>query len=181
MSTTLFRTVYYSGYQIVERHPHAYRVGYYEQTGNGGHDTRLAGLDAAVFVPLVDFKFANDSNNWLLMETYVNKSNYSLTWKFYSTSDGRQVSISTPEISNVIDPPDPLYVENPDLQTGIIKQVEYAAQGATVRFERTVTRGGEVIIHDVFVTTYVPWQAVFQYGPGTDGIPTPEPTPKKKH
>lgn len=180
VSTTLFRAVLYSGLPITERHAHSYRVKYYEQDATG-HDDSLAGMDATVFVPLVDFKFVNDTPYWLLMETWINTANYSLTWKFYSTSDGRQVSISTPEITNVIDPPDPLYVENPDLQTGVIKQVEYAAQGATVRFERTVTRNGEVIIHDVFVTTYVPWQAVFQYGPGTDGIPTPEPTPKKKH
>jgi len=55
VSTTLFRTVYYAGYPVLERHPHAYRVGYYEQTANG-HDPNLAGLDATVFVPLVDFK-----------------------------------------------------------------------------------------------------------------------------
>ena len=32
VSTALFRTAYYAGYQILERHSHAYRVGYYEQT-----------------------------------------------------------------------------------------------------------------------------------------------------
>ena len=37
VSTTLFRTAFYGGYPIVERHEHAYRVYYYEQTATG-HD-----------------------------------------------------------------------------------------------------------------------------------------------
>lgn len=180
VSTTLFRTALYAGFPITERHAHSYRVGYYEQTASG-HSSALAGMDATVFVPLVDFKFVNDTQYWLLMETWINTSNYSLTWKFYSTSDGRQVSTTTPEISDVVEPGDTLYVENPDLAAGQKKQTEYAAEGAIVTFERTVTRNGEVIIHDTFVTHYVPWQAVIQYGPGTEGIPSAEPTPKSKH
>ena len=47
----------FGGFPIVERHPHAYRVGYYEQQSNGGIDLNLSGLDATVYVPLVDLKF----------------------------------------------------------------------------------------------------------------------------
>ena len=72
VSTTLFRTAFFAGFPIVERYAHAYRVGYYEQRSNGSHDPSLAGLDATVYVPLVDFKFQNDTPYWLLMETYVN-------------------------------------------------------------------------------------------------------------
>ena len=89
VSTTLFRTAFYGGFPIVERHAHAYRVGYYEQSANGSRNPNLAGLDATVYFPLVDLKFVNDTPYWLLMETYV--YGYSLTWKFYSTSDGRTV------------------------------------------------------------------------------------------
>ena len=32
VSTTLFRTVLYAGFPIVERVPHAYRVSWYEET-----------------------------------------------------------------------------------------------------------------------------------------------------
>ena len=110
VSTTLFRTVFFGGYPIIERHPHAYRVYYYEQTYGGGNNSEWAGLDATVYVPLVDFKFKNDSENWLLMETYVG-DNY-LNWKFYSTSDGRTVEWETTGLTNIQDPPDPLYQEN---------------------------------------------------------------------
>ncbi len=90
VSTTLFRAVFNAGFPIVERTPHAYRVSYYEQNASGGVDPRLAGLDATVYFPLVDFKFTNDSPYWILMETYMGSG--SLTWKFYSTSDGRSVT-----------------------------------------------------------------------------------------
>lgn len=175
VSTTLFRTVFFGGYPIVERHPHAYRVGYYEQTASGGHDPRLAGLDATVFVPVVDFKFINDTPNWLLMETYVNVSARRLTWKFYSTSDERSVSWDTTGPQNVVKPPEPLYEENPNLEQGKIKQVDWEAEGADIVVTRTVTRQGSVLYQDTFTTHYLPWRAVYQYGPGTE-IPTPEPT-----
>lgn len=175
VSTTLFRTVFFGGFPIVERHPHAYRVSYYEQTSGGGHNADLAGLDATVFVPIVDFKFTNDTSYWLLMETYVNVSARRLTWKFYSTSDGRSVTWDTSGPQNVVKPPDPIYEENPDLGQGQIKQVDWAAEGADITVSRTVQRDGGVLYQDTFTTHYLPWQAKYQYGPGTE-IPTPEPT-----
>ena len=176
VSTTLFRTAFYAGYPIVERYAHAYRVGYYEQTATG-HDPNLAGLDATVFVPLVDFRFTNDTPYWLLMETYVNTSSYSLTWKFYSTKDGRDVQISSSGATDLVDPPDPVYIENSELPAGTKKQTDYAVQGAKVTVDRTVTRGGQVITSDHIVTKYEPWPDIYEYGPGTEGIPTPTPTP----
>jgi vancomycin resistance protein YoaR len=173
VSTTLFRTAFFGGYQIDERWFHAYRVGYYEQTASGGHDENLAGLDATVFAPQVDFRFTNDTPNWLLMETYVGSS--SLTWKFYSTSDGRTVDWDTSGLQNIVEPPDPLYEENPELSEGDIKQIDWAVDGADVSVNRRVYRDSVLIHDDVFNTHYLPWQAKFQYGPGTE-VPTPEPT-----
>ncbi len=177
VSTTLFRTALYAGFQIIERHPHAYRVGYYEQiNSSGSHDPDLAGLDATVFVPLVDFKFKNDTPYWLLMETYVSTSNHSLTWKFYSTKDGREVSLDSTGPTNIVQPPDPVYRENAELSQGTKKQVDWAVEGADVTVTRTVTRNGEVLYNDKFFTQYEPWGDVWEYGPGTE-IPTPTPAP----
>lgn len=172
VSTTLFRAAFFAGFPIVERHPHAYRVGYYEQTASGW-DQDLAGLDATVFLPMVDFQFVNDSPYWLLMETYFRPNSRSLTWKFYSTSDGRTVEWETSGPQNVVDPPDPVYEENPELAPGEIIQVDWAAEGADVTVLRTVYRGGVAIFTDSFVTHYLPWADVYQYGPGTE-------LPKKK-
>lgn len=166
VSTTLFRTAFFGGYPIDERYSHAYRVGYYEQTSNG-IDPSLAGLDATVYVPVVDLKFTNNTPNWLLMETYVNPSNGKLTWKFYSTSDNRSVEWNTTGPRNVVEPPKPRYEENPDLARGQIKQVDWEAEGADITVTRTVYKDGVVLFEDIFSTHYEPWQAVYQYGPGT--------------
>jgi vancomycin resistance protein YoaR len=169
VSTTLFRGAFFAGFPIVERYAHAYRVGYYEQN-SGGHNADLAGLDATVFVPIVDFKFVNDTPYWLLMETYVN--GYSLTWKFYSTSDGRSVEWHTTGPTNIVAPPDPIYRENPDLAQGEMRQVDWAAEGSDVSVSRTVYRNGEVYFSDNIDTHYQAWQDVYEYGPGTE-IPSP--------
>ena len=166
VSTTLFRNAFFGGFPIIERHAHAYRVGYYEQQSNGWSDSNLAGLDATVYVPLVDFKFRNDTPYWLLMETYA--TNTSLTWKFYSTGDGRQVSWWTTGITNVVSPPDDVYREDPTLPTGEIRQVDWPVYGATVEAYRTVTRDGEVHLSDTIRTVYTAWPAGYKYGPGTD-------------
>jgi len=180
VSTTLFRTVFFGGYPVVERYPHAYRVYYYEQTAGGDNDSNLAGLDATVFAPLVDFKFTNDSPNWLLMETYVDGPGRTLTWKFYSTSDGREVDWHTSGLKNIEEAPKPLYEENPDLSKGEVEQVDWEVEGADVTVTRTVMRGGEMLYEDTFTTHYLPWRAVYQYGPGTDGMPPDEDGKKKK-
>ena len=61
-----------------------------------------------------------------------------------------------------------MYEENPDLAHGEIRQVDWAADGADVTVRRTVVRDGEVFFTDSFATHYLPWQAVFEYGPGTE-------------
>jgi vancomycin resistance protein YoaR len=163
VSTTLFRAAFDAGFPIVERTPHAYRVSYYEETASGSVDPRLVGLDATVYFPLVDFKFKNDTPNWLLMETYM--GNGSLTWKFYSTPDGRSVTYDTTGPTNVTPAPPPLFEENPELKKNEMKQVDWAANGADVTVTRTVWKDNAVYLQDTFTTHYEPWQAICQYGP----------------
>lgn len=165
VSTTLFRTVFNAGFPVVERYSHAYRVSYYEMTASGAVDPDLAGLDATVYFPLVDFKFKNDSPYWILMETYVNESGRSLTWKMYSTSTGRTVSWNTTGPVNIVPAPPPLLEENPELKKNEMKQVDYAANGADVTVTRTVSQNGAVLFQDQFVTHYEPWQAICEFGP----------------
>ncbi|MBM3137408.1 MAG: hypothetical protein FJZ98_04375 [Chloroflexi bacterium] len=171
VSSTLFRAAFFAGFPIEERHPHAYRVSYYEKTANNGRNSNLAGLDATVFIPLVDLKFTNDTPYWLLMETYISRAANRITWKFYSTSDGRSMEWKTTGPVNIVEPKKPLYKKNPDLKAGEIKQVDWEADGADVRVDRWVYRDGTLIISDVFRTHYAPWRAIYEYGPGTDGIP----------
>jgi vancomycin resistance protein YoaR len=170
VSTTFFRTVFMTGFRVDERHPHAYRVSYYE-TGLG------PGFDATVFFPDVDFKFTNDSNNWILMETEVDRAAGRLYWRFYSTSDGRTVDYYSTGVTNEADPPDPKWEANSQL-TEDWKQVDWAVKGADVTVTRTVYRNSQVILQDRFVTHYLPWGAVCQYNPdkytpSADNAPCP--------
>lgn len=170
VSTTAFQAAFYAGFPILERHPHGYRVSYYEH-GEG------PGMDATVFYPDIDLLFENDTPHHLLIETYTNEADQRLTFKFYSTSDGRVVEKGSTEVSDVVPHPPDLYEEDPELALGEIKQVDWAADGANVRVERAVgAADGSLIREDTFLSHYLPWQAVYNYGPGTEGIPTPEPT-----
>lgn len=168
VSTTLFRTVFFGGFPVVERYSHAYRVSYYEKTISGDVDPNLAGLDATVYFPLVDFKFTNDTPYWMLMETYVDVGARTLTWKIYSTPDGRSVTWETTGPTNVVPPPSPVFEENPELKAEQIRQIDYPAQGADVNVTRTVWRAGQIYFADNFQTHYQPWSAVCEYGPGTE-------------
>jgi vancomycin resistance protein YoaR len=168
VSTTLFRTVFYGGYPVVERYSHAYRVSYYEQTSSGAVDPALAGLDATVYFPLVDFKFTNDTPYWLLMETYVSAEARTLTWKMYSTSDGRSVTWETTGPQNVVPAPKPRFEESDELKAGQIRQVDWAANGADVTVTRTVIKNGAVYFSDEFKTHYEPWRAVCEVASGTE-------------
>lgn len=173
VSTTLYRTVFMTGFPIVERHPHAYRVGYYEN--NDGPVHLGAGFDATVFVPQVDFRFQNDSPYWILMETDVDRASGRITWRFYSTSDGRTVDW-TRNVTNRVDAPPPRWVENADLAPDEWKQVDWAVEGADAYVTRTVTRGGQIINSENINTHYVAWAAMCQFSPSTpvgDGSPCP--------
>jgi len=172
VSTTAFQAAFYAGFPVLERTPHGYRVGYYEH-GEG------PGMDATVFSPEVDFKFVNDTPYHLLIETYTNETAQRLTFKFYSTSDGRTVEKADVQIYDVVPHPPDLYEEDPDLEPGEIEQVDWAADGANVLVKRVVRAAdGSVLREDNFFSHYLPWQAVYHYGPGTEGIPTPEAEPE---
>jgi vancomycin resistance protein YoaR len=159
VSTTLFRAVMNAGLPIIERHAHAYRVGYYEQ-GSG------PGLDATVFVPSVDFKFLNDTGHYVLVQTKVDTKNLTADFKIYGTSDGRKSTVTKPVITNQIAPPDDLYVDDPTIPAGKVVQIEHRAWGARVSFSYTVTRDGAQIYQKNFTSVYQPWQAVYQRGVG---------------
>jgi vancomycin resistance protein YoaR len=164
VSTTAFRAAFWAGFPITERWAHAYRVGYYEQ-GN-----QPVGFDATIYSPLVDLKFVNESPYHLLIETYINRNTSSLTYKFYSTGDGRVVELEGPVVTDVIEHGDPVYREDPDLAPGEIKQIEWATNGLTAIITRVIrdAETGDVIERKEFKSKFRPWDAVYLVGPGTE-------------
>ncbi len=155
VSTTLFRAVLKAGLPIVSRTAHAYRVGYYEQGFPPG-------LDATIFSPSVDFKFKNDTNKHILIQTEVEGVN--LTINLFGTSDGRLSVLSTPVITSSTPPPAEIRQDDPTLPVGTVKQVEHAAWGARVVFKRTVTRNSVELINESFVSNYKAWPNAYLVG-----------------
>ncbi len=180
VSTTVYQAALRAGFPMLERYPHGYRVKYYEN-GMG------AGYDAAVFSPSADFKFKNDTQSHLLIETVYDPAKVTLTFKFYGTPDGREVNISPSVIENTVPHGPDVYEKDTDneVPAGKAKQVDYAVDGATISFTRQVTRNGETLIDERVVSRYVPWQNVFRFGEGfvppegatVVGMETPTPTP----
>jgi len=157
VSTTFFRAALNAGLPIFERHAHDYRVGYYEEDGPPG-------IDATVYVPSIDLKIKNDTEHWILIQTVIDPAILRLTFNFYGMNDGRQVTMTEPVVTNQTPPPPPLYTDDSTLPKGIEKQVDFAAWGAHVSFSRTVTKNNKVLLSDIFVSDYRPWQAAFVRG-----------------
>jgi vancomycin resistance protein YoaR len=157
VSTTLFRAALKAGLPIVERHAHAYRVGYYEQNSQ-------VGLDATVYDPTADLKFKNDTPAHLLIQTKINPQNAQLVFELYGTDDSRAVTISNSRIWDQTPPPPDLYQDDPTLPLGQTKQIDWAAWGAKVSFDYKVVRKGEVLQERTFYSAYRPWQAIFLKG-----------------
>lgn len=160
VSTTLFRAILDAGLPITERQGHSYRVGYYEQDSSPG-------LDATVYGPHPDLRFTNNTSASILIQAQADSKNLSLVFELYGTSDGRVATITKPVMTNVAAPPDDLYVDDPTLPTGQIKQIEHKAWGGTAIFNYEVKdKDGNVTYTKKFITNFQPWQAVYLRGTG---------------
>ncbi len=158
VSTTAFRAALFGGFEIVERWAHGYRVGWYE-TGS------IPGLDATIYTPDVDFKFRNDTDSFILIQTKTDLRAGTVTFNLYGTSPGRTVIISDPIMENRVPHGPDIYQEDPSLKPGQIKQVDWAKDGVDVTVYRTVKEGDTVIHQDTIFSRYRPWQNVFKVGP----------------
>ena len=99
VSTTVFRAAYEGGFPLVERYNHGYVVDWYGEPG----------MDATIFTPTVDFRFRNDTGAYLLIDPVVDSINGVITFNFYGTRPDRTVTVSKPQITDVIKPEPPVY------------------------------------------------------------------------
>lgn len=155
VSSTVFRAAFFGGFPIVERWAHAYRVGYYEPP---------VGLDATVFEPTVDLKFKNDTEAYLLIQPKVDLKNTTLTFNFYGTKPNRTVEMEEPIMENIVPHGPAIYTDDPTLKKGVIKQVDFAHDGADVTVWRKIIVNGQVVKREKFFSRYQPWVARYMVG-----------------
>lgn len=160
VSTTLFRAAMNSGLEITERQNHSYRVSYYEPP---------VGMDATIYSPRPDFRFVNTTDHYILIQGRVEGTK--ITFDIYGTKDGRTVSITDPVVYDVTPPGEDIYVDDPSLALGEVKQIDHGHPGAKASFDYTVTKNGKVINRQTFKSAYVAWSAKFLRGPQTDQSP----------
>lgn len=158
VSTASFRAAFWAGYPILERWPHIYRVGWYEQNG------APVGLDAAVFAPLVDFCFDNDTDTPILILIEVQESSARLCVRFYGAASAREITMEAPTISNVTEAGEPVFEEDSSLPAGTRVQVEWSHEGADVTLYRLIEQDGLLVVREEFFSRYEPWPARYLQG-----------------
>ncbi|PDW01118.1 VanW family protein [Candidatus Chloroploca asiatica] len=166
VSTTVFRSAFWAGLPITERHAHAFYISWYDRFGLGPNGDGQ-GLDAAIYTGVTDLKFVNDTGNWLLMQSRMDEANQMLTIELYGTPLPREVRLEGPLISNEVRAPaQPVYIDDPTLARGMVRQSDVARNGRDITIQRVLLSNGAEIGRDTFVTRFRAWPNIFLRGTG---------------
>jgi vancomycin resistance protein YoaR len=148
--TTMFNAVFFAGLPVLERRNHSLHISHYPM-----------GRDATLDWPGTDLKFRNDSPYGIYITGRATAS--TLTFSLWSTSRGYKVALSTSAARNFRAPPT-RYEDDPTLPEGEEVVEEPGSAGFDVTVFRTVTKGGQVVRRDSFVSVYRPWTRVVRRG-----------------
>ena len=166
VSTTVFRAAFWAGLPVTERHAHAFYISWYDRFGLGSAGDGQ-GLDAAIYTGVADLKVVNDTGHWLLMQTDVDEAAQVLTVRFYGTRPTREVRLEGPTVSNeVAAPSEPVYVDDPSLPSGTVRQSDVARSGRELTVYRVLMQDGVETRRDAFPTRFRAWPNIFVRGTG---------------
>lgn len=152
IGTTAFRAAMGAGLPITERKNHSFRVSYYEP----------AGTDATIYDPKPDFKFINDTGNYLIFNTKIEGTK--LRFELWGVKDGRSAERTDPVIYNIVSPGPTKYIESEELKLGEEKCVEKPHNGADAYFYYTVTYFDGRVAEKRFDSHYIPWPKICLVG-----------------
>ncbi len=139
-STTLFNAALRGGFEILTRQPHWYYIKRYP-----------LGLDATVSGSQT-MRFRNDTPNPILIRGFASPG--FVRYEIWSVPNGRTVSLSRPQVTNVV-PGSDSRVLAPDLPTGTSERTEWPVDGKDVVVTRTVRDvDGRIIHFDTFFSHY---------------------------
>lgn len=171
VATTLFHSVFWAGYPIVERHNHSYWISKYGSPPRG-----LKGLDATVDdLSGLDFQFENPTDNWIGIEATA--KNGVLKFVLRGVKPSWKVAVGQPKITSVVPTVQDL-VRKPDskMPAGQTLQVEAAQNGFDASIVRTVTLAGKVVDQWTARAHYLPSRNVLLYGTAGSTASTATPT-----
>lgn len=150
IGTTVFNAVFFSGLPVVERRNHSLYISHYPK-----------GRDATVSWGGPDFKFRNDTENWVLVATAHTSS--TVTVSLYGTETGYKVTYETGPFTNIV-----AYkvreIKDATLPKGTKVVEEKGASGRSVVVTRKVTKNGKVIREDTFKSVYKSSEEVVRVG-----------------
>jgi vancomycin resistance protein YoaR len=151
-STTLFNAALRGGFEILARQPHWYYITRYP-----------LGLDATVSGSQT-MRFRNDTQFPILIRGFASPG--IVRYEIWSVPNGRTVSLSRPQVTNVV-PGSDSTVKTTALPTGEALRTEWPVDGKDVVVIRTVRdANGRVIHHDTFVSHYHRMIGILQIGIG---------------
>ena len=151
-STTLFNAALRGGFEILSRQPHWYYITRYP-----------LGLDATVSGSQT-MRFRNDTRYPIVIRGFASPG--FVRYEIWSVPNGRSVSLSRPQVTNVVAGSDST-VKTTTLRTGQTLRTEWPVDGKDVIVTRTVRDASGRLIHqDTFVSHYHRMIGILQIGIG---------------
>ncbi len=150
LGTTTFRATMMSGLPVKERRNHSIVVSYYNDPANGN-----PGTDATIYEPYPDFKFTNDTGQYILFEAEMLEAKQELHFTFWGTSDGREGSYTPPVVLRWIPAGESKNIETLDLPPGKI-ECQAVHIGADTTFTYQVEHPDGSLDEETFVSHYRP-------------------------
>lgn len=160
VATTLYNAYMLAGLPTVERVIHSNFIAAYP-----------TGRDASVAEGLYDLKFKNDTNDFILIKTFIGDS--ILIVRVYGPKVDRVNYFSEPAVSDFVSYQ--VKVE-PDssLPPGVKIVAQKGVSGRTVKVRRTVKLKDQILFEEDIVSRYLPRTEIIKAGPGettTTSIP----------
>jgi vancomycin resistance protein YoaR len=163
VATTLFQPVFWSGYQIEERHWHLYWIPAYTSRG-------VVGIDATVDADSgLDFKWINPTDEAVLIQASTDAEH--ITFRLFGQKPPWTIRVDDPIVTGrVVADPMPEVQEESSLAWGRTLLVESARDGFSVLLTRHVTPMGGAQPRDLALkSVYAPAHTVTLVG--TRGAP----------
>ncbi len=132
VSTTLYNAVLYSDLQVLRRSNHSMTVGYVP-----------VGQDAAVAYDVLDFGFANNTSNPIIIKSIVGTGN--ITFELYGVEENKGKTIEIYNDTRQIIPYPVEYIDDPEMEIGEEKVKQKGGDGYTVDTYKIIKKDGKII------------------------------------